>query len=396
MLHPDRNDESLMGTREENQDQFATTRIIELKKEYERINAEWLGFHYQIAFYFSLAACFIEIAVSVIVLQQQLITTSVPIYFLKYLFIPTISNIALLITGYILMKNQQLSHMQRLYSVSMMFVLICFVITTIHNISSPVYALYILPIVITGIYAVPHLTMQTGILSISLFLCAEFLIAWNPYQNTVFESPLRLLGIVLIFALLVMFTLICTTGMYYLQKKNIASINLELEREELEQKLHIDELTGIANRLAFNTALSQISEQTSSTRYVLVMTDIDRFKKINDDYGHYIGDQCLTAFATILNQFTTNQIAYRFGGDEFCLLFQDVTLTEVYEICLNLQKDMQTIIIPGHEELRITASFGLAEYSNERGTAELFLQADNALYHAKKERNKVVIVDEIA
>lgn len=149
-------------------------------------------------------------------------------------------------------------------------------------------------------------------------------------------------------------------------------------------------------RLAFNTALSQISEQTSSTRYVLVMTDIDRFKKINDDYGHYIGDQCLTAFATILNQFTTNQIAYRFGGDEFCLLFQDVTLTEVYEICLNLQKDMQTIIIPGHEELRITASFGLAEYSNERGTAELFLQADNALYHAKKERNKVVIVDEIA
>lgn len=294
------------------------------------------------------------------------------------------------------MKNQQLSHMQRLYSVSMMFVLICFVIKTIHNISSPVYALYILPTVITGIYAVPHLTMQTGILSISLFLCAEFLIAWNPYQNTVFESPLRLLGIVLIFALLVMFTLICTTGMYYLQKKNIASINLELEREELEQKLHIDELTGIANRLAFNTALSQISEQTSLTRYVLVMTDIDRFKKINDDYGHYIGDQCLTAFATILNQSTTNQIAYRFGGDEFCLLFQDVTLTEVYEICLNLQKDMQTIIIPGHEELRITASFGLAEYSNERGTAELFLQADNALYHAKKERNKVVIVDEIA
>jgi len=225
MLHRDRKDGLLMGKRKDKQDQFAATRIIELQKEYERINAEWLGFHYQVAFYFSLAACCIEIAVSVIVLQQQLLTMSVPIYFLKYLLIPTISNTVLLITGYVLMKNQQLSHMQRLYSVSMMFVLICFVITTIHNISSPVYALYILPIVITGIYASPHLTMQTGILSISLFLSAEFLIAWNPYQNTVFESPLRLLGIVLIFALLVMFTLICTTGMYYLQYYSYKCIN---------------------------------------------------------------------------------------------------------------------------------------------------------------------------
>jgi hypothetical protein len=123
-----------------------------------------------------------------------------------------------------------------------MFVLISFVITTIHNISSPVYTLYILPIVITGIYAVPRLTMRTGILSICLFLSAEFLIPWNPSQNTIFESPLRLLGIVLIFSLLVMFTLIFTIGMYYLEKKNIASINLELERYELEQQLYIDEL----------------------------------------------------------------------------------------------------------------------------------------------------------
>lgn len=205
-----------MGKREENKNQFTTTRIVELEKEYERINAEWLGFHYKIAVAFVLAAICIEIIVSIIVLKQQLSTATTTMYVLKYLIIPTISNILLLITGNILRKNQQLSHMQRLYSVSIMFVLISFVITTIHNISSPVYTLYILPIVITGIYAVPRLTMRTGILSICLFLSAEFLIPWNPSQNTIFESPLRLLGIVLIFALLVMFTLIFTIGMYYL------------------------------------------------------------------------------------------------------------------------------------------------------------------------------------
>lgn len=385
-----------MAKREENKNQFATTRIVELEKEYERINAEWLGFHYKIAVAFVLAAICIEIIVSIIVLKQQLSTATTTMYLLKHLIIPTISNILLLITGNILRKNQQLSHMQRLYSVSIMFVLISFVITTIHNISSPVYTLYILPIVITGIYAVPRLTMRTGILSICLFLSAEFLIPWNPSQTTIFNSPLRLLGIVLIFALLVMFTLICTRGMYYLEKKNIASINLELESYELEQQLYIDELTGIFNRLAFNTDLTRLNEQLVPSRYILTIADIDHFKKINDHYGHCIGDECLKSFAMALNQYSQEPVVYRFGGDEFCLLFQESTLQEAYEICLELQKQIQKITISEYPELRITASFGLVESSSTKGMADLFLQADTALYKAKHERNKVMLFEEMS
>jgi diguanylate cyclase (GGDEF)-like protein len=163
----------------------------------------------------------------------------------------------------------------------------------------------------------------------------------------------------------------------------------------------IDELTGIPGRRAMEFKLKTMDKQ-----YLLAMADVDHFKKFNDNHGHQVGDDVLKMVANVLSK-TTKGHAYRYGGEEFILIFsnsdsEDVSQyleetrekLEQYPLYPKSQQRQKNKRGKGSERkpLHITASFGLARQKGSEPYHEVISRADKALYKAKdKGRNRIEI-----
>jgi len=177
--------------------------------------------------------------------------------------------------------------------------------------------------------------------------------------------------------------------------------NQEEQVLKIERKMRNDPLTGVLNRQAMEEDLS--NEFSRSKRYNkvfgIVMADIDHFKKVNDTYGHSVGDEALKCFAKILKKCLREvDVIYRFGGEEFLILLPETNADPSLITALRLQKSveshvMKSIIDPSLQ-LQITASFGVSVYKdNDESYQDLMQRADQALYLAKENgRNRVELV----
>lgn len=170
---------------------------------------------------------------------------------------------------------------------------------------------------------------------------------------------------------------------------------LRREKEHAELLASTDALTGLANRRAFDGAAEQ--EVKRALRYhmplALVMTDLDRFKTINDRFGHHVGDQVLQHFSHTLSAAVRNiDLVGRWGGEEFAILMPGTDLEEAARAAERMRQVVQNSVPPpGDGACAYTASFGVATLHGETPTlVSLFRRADAALYRAKdKGRNRV-------
>ncbi|WP_303720330.1 diguanylate cyclase [Malonomonas rubra] len=126
----------------------------------------------------------------------------------------------------------------------------------------------------------------------------------------------------------------------------------------------------------------------------LIMTDIDHFKKVNDNYGHQIGDEVLTNVADLLqDELRTYDLAARYGGEEFCLVLPETDLESAYDVAERIRKLATEMKLPAPmENYQLTMSFGVAGYdgTDEGSIDEIIRVADDALYEAKNRgRNQV-------
>lgn len=171
---------------------------------------------------------------------------------------------------------------------------------------------------------------------------------------------------------------------------------LRLKLEELSNLVRTDTLTGIANYRHFLQGLEQEMERTQRTGQPtsLIMLDIDFFKKVNDCWGHEVGNQALIHIARLIVQTVRKlDIPCRYGGEEFAVILPDTEL----RACLPVAERIRQIIAAtplkiAQQNLQLTASLGIATYSTNQQTAaeELIQQADFYLYQAKESgRNRV-------
>jgi len=162
---------------------------------------------------------------------------------------------------------------------------------------------------------------------------------------------------------------------------------------ELKRDAETDPLTGAKNRRAFQHKLKQLA--LLETPFSTLALDIDYFKRINDTYGHNVGDEVLKQLITIMNRFSRDgDMTARTGGEEFVLLLKDTSLEDAYTIAerLRLAIAEETFETVGH----ITTSIGIAAWSADSITIEKMLSlADQALYEAKGQgRNRCVIASQ--
>ncbi|MBB1411451.1 GGDEF domain-containing protein [Pseudoalteromonas sp. SG44-17] len=159
--------------------------------------------------------------------------------------------------------------------------------------------------------------------------------------------------------------------------------------ERLENLALLDPLTNTGNRLAMNHYFEV--ELVDKINLFIMVLDLDYFKKVNDEFGHDVGDQVLVEIATILRETLNKGRVFRTGGEEFALFIPDSNQQESYQIAENIRVGLQsTAINVGAREIILTASIGLAAYRDGDSLKQAIKAADEQLYYAKKHgRNNV-------
>lgn len=173
--------------------------------------------------------------------------------------------------------------------------------------------------------------------------------------------------------------------------------DVDLKNKELQVLATRDSLTNCLNRRSFTENYNAIFEAAMETEssLVCIMVDIDHFKRINDNYGHAVGDKVIQFVAGVLEkQMRRDDLLGRYGGEEFCIVLESSSQDEALAAAERMRKE----IASGDPSLfssalRTTASFGVACLTSDaNGAPELIHRADKALYLAKESgRNKVMV-----
>lgn len=178
-----------------------------------------------------------------------------------------------------------------------------------------------------------------------------------------------------------------------LEALQIAKTQLRRKNDELELLATTDRLTGLCNRYELDRVLER--EFAAAVRYgtvfSIIIADIDHFKRVNDTFGHYAGDQVLIAFGQILSQrLRRSDVVGRWGGEEFMLVCAHTNIDGAKTLAelIRCQIDETAFPVVG----RLSASFGVAGFQQGDSITSIATRADAALYRAKEAgRNRVVL-----
>ena len=167
--------------------------------------------------------------------------------------------------------------------------------------------------------------------------------------------------------------------------------------DEIKNKANKDHLTGLYNRrYLFNIGNEIYNDcKTNNKVFAIAILDIDNFKRINDTYGHDIGDIALKEVAVILNKnISSNGLISRLGGEEFCICFYNRNEDEVKELLEYIRKDFEKNVIEIKDiQLKYTISIGCS-FDFGINIDEMIKNADEYLYEAKKDGRNIIKTNE--
>lgn len=238
--------------------------------------------------------------------------------------------------------------------------------------------------------SIPQISILTFFVTAILFILKAYI------KRSSFE--VRLIGVVISVFL----------ALFYIDDKLSFSIFLSAAGlmliisiiEDSYSMAYLDELTGIPSRRALREDLMKLGN-----KYVIAMLDIDFFKKFNDKYGHDVGDDVLKLVASNLVQVSGGGKAYRYGGEEFTILFPNKSIADVIPYLESLREQVSKAAYTrkstnstgsktkrgGSSQLFVTISTGVCEKSNKFKDADAVIKgADKALYRAKKKGRNCV------
>ena len=260
-----------------------------------------------------------------------------------------------------------------------------------------------LPMGLIQMFSDPYLVSQWSATVFSLSILLGLLILW--FRGTLADACLVLVTL----AITIMFALFSEPYISALSCSLSLLLILFTVLFNSYSMAFIDELTGLPGRRALENTLS-----SAGRRYTLAMVDIDHFKKFNDTYGHDVGDQVLKMVASQMRQAASGSTVYRYGGEEFTIVFKRMDEVKAIEIAEKVRTAVADYPMqvrdksrPGDEKqgrkqrarknndngtTQVTISIGLCQKTNDhKDSQSVIKQADEALYLAKQQgRNRSV------
>ena len=218
------------------------------------------------------------------------------------------------------------------------------------------------------------------VIVVQLLLIIAFYKIPNPLYSADYSDYFQLIGL---------FTYLLSTTFSFIQTHAAESSAIAVTQlnRELQHIASTDELTNLPNRRDINLRLEFECKRSTRTgkEFSVILCDIDYFKKINDSFGHSIGDQALKEFSRLLEEnFRKTDKVGRWGGEEFLIILPDTPLEIAIDLAEKVRKNIcRSVLFPNMPNRLVTMSCGVASCRESKEPSELIRQADNYLYQAK-------------
>lgn len=240
------------------------------------------------------------------------------------------------------------------------------------------------------IFALPPLTLfihglKKGLMDIGVFLIIILFMFFYPSDYLLEASYTMAFKIQIILS----FILLVFLSSLYEYSKERSMRKMKKIQSDLEFFLKRDPLTGLYNRRGYHDSIDNISDKHG----VMLMCDIDHFKKINDSYGHEAGDFVIQEVAQCIRENVRKEdVAIRWGGEEFLIFLANTNINNGYLVAEKLRGSVERLTLHYREgtTIKVTLSMGISLISNKIPLEEAIRNADNAMYVSKASgRNQI-------
>ena len=347
---------------------------------------------------------------------------SAPVYIMRFIIVPTVFNFSVVFMGYKIIYSPKYSDDVKNIVSCMAFFLICACVELTHYVFAPIFCATGVSIFVSIIFNSRKLTRMMMYLSIVTLFLATFIASLELRK----DDPQLILDAVVAFVITICSYIVARVLIQLETDRSNEMVANYISQKQLSEQVRRDTLTGLFNRkVLFEKLEQQISEKINiqeqnglqnkeSSQYkdtgknieftsdvdveknlYLVIIDIDNFKSINDTFGHAKGDIVLIYLGHILKKNTQKAgIAARFGGEEFAIIFQDAQYGEVMAKIEKIRKELaeHSFQLDNSEKVtHVTISIGVARYVPGQNMSQLFEEADQAMYQAKREgKNRII------
>ena len=359
-----------------------------IREEYRRIDEKWLKMQCQLMLFLLALTAVGEAFMYVALRALQVEFASTGVYFAKYLLVPLAANGVLCFGAFRALKSA-MPNIEKAYAVSLLMTVMAFVVYTVHSVFPAMFAVFIIPMLATVIYGEQKLTASVAAGCICGKVVSDLFLFWDPGRKGILYNTDSTIDFGLSLVLLAIFYGICAVMILAEKEKNDAAIHLERERQRYQEESMTDQLTRVWNRQALRQMFQRMEEEREEMRFFLAMLDMDDFKNLNDTYGHSQGDRYLKSLGQVLLDLSGEQmVPFRFGGDEFCVIFCGCDQERVRSACRAIQECfIRTEVNQSHKA--VSVSIGVAEFRKKEPPAQLLDRADAALYRAKQNKGSI-------
>lgn len=354
------------------------------------INEKWQMLLWRVSAVLSVIILILDIVISVGYNDDDG-TLSKGVYILMNTVIPVIVYAASNLATFYVIKKKKLNDEAADWIISLLL-LIVIIVPSIQYYDVLVFILIpVAAIIMTGVFANQNITLTVTAATLVTVIINDMrlkeLHIWDEYGNT--EWVVSSVCMVIIVCAVVMMVNAHT-------KELVQSIeDSSVKQKNLMTELKKDPLTSLYNRRSFEESLEneiQKVEETGKKSFIAIF-DIDHFKNVNDTYGHSNGDIVIKALCKMLKDKSKDcGLAFRYGGEEFVILFSDVELSKVINVVEDVRTEFRCYYFQFMNDSGITCSCGVAEYIPGESAKAWFNRADSSLYKAKDAgRNRTVV-----